>query len=227
MKKNLIILVFMIIVLSGFVLSETDNSTQIEENHSIILKNVIPTNFRVGDSQFSIQIENAINETFTDVYARITGDGFSTYDVIPVDILEPYERGYILISCNFKKSGNITLTIKINSETFYKNVSVSQESSNQENQQNEEKKAKLENLTIELNNIKEKNNLIEQEIIDKKNKGYDVSQVSTSDLKRYTRDAQEAVLASDIQGAELNIILANLEYNDLKSLVDNTKKNFR
>lgn len=229
MRKNLIILIFLVIILSGFVLSETNSTNQtssnttIEENHNITIKNVIPRIFHIGDVQFSIQIENKLNETQTDVYARITGDGFSTYDVISIDSLEPYSRGYMLVSGNFKKAGNITLTIKINSDTFYENVSVSA-SSIDVIQQEEEKKAILGNLSIELNKIEENYTLIDQEIDDKKRNGYDVSQISTSDLKKYIRDAQGGILAGDVQEAQLKINLAKVEYADVRDMVDNAKQ---
>lgn len=230
MKKNLIVFIFLMIVFSGFVLSETNSTNQtdanatIPESHNITIIKIIPRTFNIGDAQFSIQVKNELNETQINVYARITGDGFSTYDVIPIDFLEAYSKGYMLVTGNFKKSGTIMLTIKINSETFYENVSVSSTSSGDIIQQEEIKKAILGNLTIELEKINENYTLIEQEIANKKRSGYDVSQISTSDLKKYIRDAQAGILAGDVQGAQLNINLAKVEYTDVRDLIDNAKQ---
>lgn len=236
MKKNLIIFSIGLIILAGLILSQenlSENTTMtdenysnltIEENHSLIIKKIIPETFSVGDSQFSIQVENELNETLTNVFAIITGNGFSTYEIIPIDSLESFEKGYILVNGNFKKEGNISLTIKINSETFYENVSVAGGTSGNETQQEEEKKAILENLTKELNKIKENYDLLEQQINQKKEEKYDISQITIADLKRYIRNAQSGILVGDVQEAELNLNLANEEYNDAKGMVDNAKK---
>lgn len=234
MKKALIGMIIIFIFFGQFILAQDEipaelppaNETNLTSEHVTVLtiKNIIPRNFEIGDAQFSIQVENNQNETLENIFARITGDGFSTYETIPIDTLESFGKGYILVSGNFKKAGKITLIIKINSETFYENVSVAQEASSEDVQVEQEQKAKLENLTLELNLVEEKYNSIEQEINNKKENGYDVSQISITDFKKYLRNARSGIFASDVQEAELNLKLAEIEYDDVKELVDNAKK---
>jgi len=236
MKKILMILILGIILFGQFVISqdeipsanetiETNNTNLTVEDTAILgIKNIIPRTFEVGDSQFSIQVENKQNTTLSNIFPVIIGNGFSTYEAIPIENLDAFGKGYILVSGNFREAGNITLTIKINSETFYENVSVTREASTKDIQAEQEQKAKLESLTWELNKLEENYTLIEQEINDKKENSYDVSQISITDLKKYLRNARSGIFANDAQEAELNLKLAEIEYDDVKELLDNVKK---
>jgi len=129
MKKNFVFLGFVfILVFCSFALAQeiiTENQTSANETNftsvipDIELKNFIPKDFNLGDTQFSIQIVNLKNETINNTSAFVVGKGFSTYDIVPIDSLSPGERGYILVLGNFKESGEINLTVRINQYAFY------------------------------------------------------------------------------------------------------------
>ena len=175
---------------------------------SFEIKKFFPTETKVGDIQLSINVQNLKNETVSDLYAYVSGDGFSSYNVVPIDSLKPQEKSYILVSGNFKKAGNINLTIRMNQETFYQTVKVSDDSASV-NIYNSQLAL---NLSAELSNLKNSYTSLESDVQVKKTEGYDVSAVSLSDLKVMLRDAQASLLSEDLVQARVKIDLAEEEY---------------
>ncbi|HRZ85270.1 MAG TPA: hypothetical protein P5277_00650 [Candidatus Paceibacterota bacterium] len=190
------------------ILNESLNNETEIITPEIFLTKFTPTNFEIGESQFSLQIQNKKNETINDIFAVITGNGFSTYDIISIESLAPNEKGYILIFGNFNTPGNVTLAIKIRQYTFYQNVTVN--SAQSEINENEENKEILKELSSKLYILKENYTYLEEEINNKKD-DYDTSGINTNELKGYIRKAEAAIISEDIENAKVNIILANDE----------------
>ena len=115
-NKEVIFALVLFILLSSATADDVSNETIIED---ITITNFIPKEFKLGDGQFSIQVQNNKNETLDYIIAIVSGKGFSTYETIPIDVLDSGDKSYIIISGNFKEAGNINLTIKINREFFY------------------------------------------------------------------------------------------------------------
>lgn len=232
MKKRSLILygIMIILVLITLIISQntTANSTNstISTNETVInesyisITDFIPKEFKIGDVQFNIRVRNNKNETLTNLIALISGTGFSTYSIVPIDSLSPGEKDYILVSGNFKVSGLITLSIKINELTFYQNVTVTNPNENIEQQEKENQEI-LNNLSIQLEDLKEKYYALETEYYYKKDYDYDVSKASLDQLKNYLRQIESDILLEDIKGAKTNIKLASEEYLDQKRKLDN------
>ena len=162
--------------------------------------------------------------------AFVSGRGFSTYSVIPIEQLRPDESSYIIVSGNFRERGNLTLAIRVNDKLFYQNVTVvdpgyvdDQEKLKEMQEAQEAKKKLIENLTASLDELENKYAALENEIRAKKS-GYDVSEVSLADLKNFLRDARSGIAVGDANKAEASISLASSEYAQQKNKIENAGK---
>lgn len=196
----------------------------------IIFKNFIPKEFKLGDAQFSIQIQNNKNETITNLLALVSGKGFSTYEVAAIESLEPGEKGYILVNGNFKESGLINLTVKIAQKTFYQEVNVLGESEEDvkkaENllKQQEVKKKVLADFSLQLEILKQNYSDMEAELARKEKEGYDIKDTSLNELKKDIRETQASILGEHTEEARINIGLATEEFNAVESKLKNLEK---
>ncbi|MBN1156967.1 hypothetical protein JXA85_05090 [Candidatus Woesearchaeota archaeon] len=192
-----------------------------------ILTSFVPNEFKTGDVQFNIQVQNTGTVELADLGAFVTGKGFLTYEVVPIDVLKPGEKSYILVMGNIVEGGTggtIKLTIKINSKVFYQNITVIGLSSGnnlQELDEAEQKKAAaLSILKLQLDDIKKKYDAFENELEEKTENNYDVSGIDAEDFKNYVKDAQSSFLHNDVEQTNVSINLANSEYADLKKRLD-------
>jgi hypothetical protein len=205
-------------------INETSENNSLDNNQIVDMLNFFPKEFGLGDAQINIQIQNKKNESVDSITAFISGDGFSTYNVIPTNILGPNEKDYIFVNGNFKKSGNISLTIEIKGEVFYQNISII-DTGKTENETNEQEKNKsLILLSREVGELKNNYSDLESELSQKKNKNYDVSGINLDELKRLIRSAESDVLSENSDGAKVNLKLAEDEYNYQKEKLDNSKE---
>jgi len=243
-KILFLMLVFLSIELLVFINAESDaNQTPSDSNFTnitddslnnltilsqeILFKNFFPKDFKIGDVQFNIQVQNKKNEGLSSLIALVTGRGFSTYDVFPVD-LEPDERGYILVSGNFRESGVITLKIIIENNVFYQNVSVidgknATELELEKLKNEEEQRNLLMNLSNQIEELKDNYNALELELEQKAEENFDVSKISLNDLKSYIRSAESAILEENADKVSINLKLAFEEYETQKNKLDNVK----
>lgn len=190
---------------------------------SIEMIGFIPQTFRLGDVQFNIRVKNNKNDSIFNIVPLISGRGFSTYDIVPIDYLLSGEKDYIIVNGNFRESGNITLTIKINKDIFYQNVLV-MDASEEQKKQEEEKKEILKNLSEKLNELKKNYSALESDYFDKKEMDYDLSKVSLDTLKNYIKTIDNDILLEDVRDANAKMKLAYEEYQDQKTKLDSTKK---
>ena len=229
-KKLLFIFLLGIILVQTISAESSQNDTNITtEIESITLNNIIPSEFAPGDVQLTLSIKNNGTKTLNNLLAFISGEGFSTYNIIPIDSLEPGITGYIFVEGNFKNpsvSKNILLTIRINNYLFYKNVSVSSDTptSTDNTQKEEAKRVALAEMTKQWQALKGNYTILEQNLATKKDENYDVSGINLNDLKNYLRNAQSSILSENVESANVNINLALEEYTDLKYKLDNTTK---
>jgi len=217
------------------VLNDTENAAsnetqQAQEIEEIIFKNFIPKEFKLGDAQFSIQIQNNKNEAVKNVLAYVSGKGFSTYDVTPVDTLESGEKGYILVNGNFKESGLINLTIKIDQKTFYQEINILGESEDDIKKaevlvrQQEEKKRQLKDLSSNLEILKSNYSDLEKQLAQKEDEGYNIKDINLEDLKKNIRDAQAGILGEHVEEARVDIGLTGEELSSIENKMMNLKK---
>lgn len=188
-------------------LSESVNVVNVS-SASVAIRNFLPVETKIGDVQLSINVQNLKDETLSDVYAYVSGDGFASYSVIPIDSLNSREKSYILVSGNFKKAGSINLTIKINQETFYQVVKISDDSASSVAYNT----GLAANLSKELSVLKNDYAALELDVQTKKKEGYDISNVVLSDLKVMLRDAQANLLSENLIQTKVKIDLAQEEY---------------
>ncbi len=208
------------------------NETEITQEpiKDIIFKNFIPKEFKLGNAQFSIQIQSNKNETLSNIAALISGNGFSTYDITPIDSLEFEEKGYILVNGNFKESGLINLTIRVNKEIFYQEVNVLGESEEDLKKaeallkQQEEKKKVLVGLSSKLEALEQNYSDLETQLKKKEEEDYDIKDVKLEDLKKYIRQTQASILGEHLDEARVNLGLAGKELNAVEGKIETLEK---
>jgi len=213
------------------VVNTTDNTT-IEAPEEITFKNFLPKEFKLGDAQFSIQVQNNKKEKIENVMAFVSGKGFSTYDVIPIEFLEVGEKGYILVNGNFKEPGEIELTIKVNPFVFLQTVTVLGESQKdleraQELAKQEEERAKvLSDLSIKLDALKQNYTGLENILAEKEKENYDIKPLSGNleELKKDIKSAEAGILGENVEEAKVSIGLASEDYKNILSKIDELKK---
>lgn len=226
MRKFLLIFV-MFIILPCFILAQLDDTFEVpvnSTNQTINITNFFPKTFNLGDSQMSIQVQNIGNEALENIIALVTGEGFSTYEITPIDTLGIGDKSYIILSVSLREGGNITLTIKIMKETFYQNITITDQNAVNESKIEIRKREKIEilnNLTVQLSELEKNYTLLESEIASKKDENYDVSQVSLGDLKNYIRSTESSILSENADSTKVNLQLAAEEYLYQKNKLDN------
>jgi len=230
MKKSILSLLFLLIIFSlTGILAESDTSDN-QTIQGISLTNFMPQEVKLGDAQFNLQIQNNNNETASNIIAFVTGDGFSTYNMVPIDSLAPGDKSYIFIYGNLKQAGNITLTIKINDKNFYQNISVidpNAESDQQkldDIQKQQEKEQQIKNISDQLDVLKQNFTILEDELTYKQSDNYDVSLINLNTLNNYLHNIQADILTGNVNDAQVNLNLANDEYITQKRKLDNAKK---
>lgn len=191
----------------------------------ISIISITPKEFKIGDNQFNIQVQNNKNVSLKNIALLVTGKGFSINDVVPIESLDAKEKGYVLILGNFREAGNLTLKIQRTEDVFYYNVSVIDANSgrSQELQQQQDSAALIQNYSVQLNSLKQNYSELENLISQKKDDNYDLSKVSLDDLKKYIRTTQSALLTGDMNSAKVNLNLGFDEYADQKAKIEGAK----
>lgn len=195
------------------------------------LIHVVPKEFKTGDIQFNLQIENNGTAELSNLVAFITGKGFSTYEIVPIDSLKAGEKSYILVMGNAKEAGEIELTIKINEKVFNRSITVIDTASIEDKEKLDElekkdveKKALVSGLLVQLNDLKANFSTLEKELEAKKDENYDVSSVNLEDLKKLMRDAEAALIKGDSEQGEVSFTLALDEYATQKKKIEEAKE---
>ena len=226
-KVKLFILVFVVIFsLVGICAQENETNQTVP---SLALTGFMPQEIRLGDVQFNLQIQNNQNETAKNIIAFVTGNGFSTYNMMPIDSLAPGDKSYIFVYGNLKQAGNITLTVKVNDIIFYQNITVidpnalSDQQKLDELQAEQEKEQQIKNISDQLNILKQNFTALENELTDKQGNNYDVSLVNLNILDNYLHNIQADILTGNVNDALVNLNLANEEYLTQKNKLDNAK----
>lgn len=241
MKKVILIIFFVLIIINNLysqdttdnssisinnTVNETTNQSSFENLSKLIVPDLelikfFPNEVKLGDIQFNIQVKNNNDTSFNDVAAFISGKGFSTYDIIPIDKLGPYEKDYIFVNGNFRESGMINLTIKIDNYIFYEEINVIDV--NEDRSEGEMDLEKLSEISTQLENLKKNYTSLELEISEKKDDGYDISRINLDDVKRYIRLVESNILSGNLEQAEINMKLAYEEYEYQEERVDNLR----
>lgn len=212
--------------------SNSSNNQTIENQFlsGVVLTSFMPKEVKLGDVQFNLQIQNNNNETTTNIIAFVTGNGFSTYDMVPIDSLGSGDKSYIFVYGNVRQAGNITLTIRIDNKNFYENISVidpnagSNQQKLDEVQRQQEKEQQIKNISDQLNKLKENFTILENEFADKQSNDYDVSLINLNILNNYLHNIQADILTGNVNDALINLNLANDEYATQKTKLDNARK---
>jgi hypothetical protein len=206
----------------------SENASQAAIEHKLKLTNFMPKEVKIGDVQFNLQIQNIGNETATNIIAFVTGKGFSTYEMIQIDSLAVWDKSYIFVYGNLKQEGNITLTIKINDDIFYQNITVLNPDSDkqklEEIQKEQETEQQIKNISDSLVILKQNFSDLEILLKEKSGNNYDVSSVNLNTLDNYIHNIQADILIRNVEDANLNLNLAYDEYATQKSKLDNASK---
>lgn len=202
------------------------NSTSTPEERMLDITDFIitltPTEVKQGDVILTITIENNGTVALQNLIPLISGKGFSVYDVVSIKEVAPAETASAYVLGHFSDAGTIALTIKMNEKTETQTVVVSGTSENEEEREAAKKEA-LKTLSTQIEQLEEDFAVLENTLEEKQEK-YVLNDVDLNVLKEYIRTAHSHVLAGKVEEANISIILAQTEYEDLKNKVDTAKK---
>lgn len=201
------------------------------EGLGVAMTSFVPTDFKKGDIQFSIQVQNNDAAEIRNIMAFVTGKGFSTYNMVPIDSLKPGEKSYIIIMGTANEEGTITLTIKVNNQVFYQNITVldslaseNQAKLSQIQAAEKAREAKLNLLAPQLEDLKSKLKALEAEYKAKEAENYNLKDVKLDELRTYAKNAQASIIQKDVEEAEVALTLGTEEYNNQKANLDSAGK---
>jgi hypothetical protein len=213
---------------------EEEKSPEEDEEREIIdfdVISVIPSQFKVGDAQFNIQVKNTGNTDLRDIVALVSGKGYATIDVVGIDLLEPGESSYIIVQGSFKERGGINLTIRIDGRPFHRlvyvidpNYDADQAKAAALRKAELAKSKELQNLTEQVDELDDAYIALEAELKQKKEAEYDVADIDLSDLKVAIRSAKASLAVSDVEGAKAGMKIASEEYDYQKRKLDESEK---
>jgi len=188
---------------------------------------ILPREFKVGETTLNIQIKNTGTTVLNNLMAFVSGKGFASYDVTPIDLLRPGEKSYIVVSGTFEKEGNVTLTIWVQDKSFYYNVTVMdpdalarEQQLNQLEYAQERARASIAVISAQLADLINNYTQLENDLERKRSSSYDVSNVNLEDLKKFVRNTQSSLVRGDAQEANASFTVTLNEYNDQKSKLD-------
>ncbi len=191
---------------------------KIPEIMSFDMVDFLPKRFNIGDAQFNIKIKNKGNVKLGKLVALVSGKGYATYDVMPIEYLNPGESSYIIVMGSFKTAGEIELTIKVNDDIFVQNVTVvdpyyvdAAQRRKDEAAAAAAKRQLIEVLETQVKELELNYTALETELRVKKENNYDVADISLVDLKSYIRDARSSILMEDPVKAKASIEVAHDE----------------
>jgi hypothetical protein len=195
------------------------------------MSSFVPKDFKVGEIQFNIQIQNTGNVDLKNLVAIITGRGFSMTDSVPIDTLKPGEKSYIIVMGNIQEEGSRRLSARISDKIFFQDINVIDPNSEKNRievaamqRQDEQNKIMLEKLSIALTELKKNYTSIESDLYNKKNDRYDTSYVKLDELKTFLRNAESSIIVGDAKQANVSITLAMDEYASQLRYLQNAPK---
>jgi len=220
-------IVILLLILPIVVAQNETNETQEELTFvRFRILGIIPDSINIGDAQINIQVQNTGNIEAKDIFAIITGEGISTYEIIPIDELQSFSKSYIIAKINAKKSGVIALKVKVSDQTQQFNLTVTDPNAGKEVESEEEKQAKLESQKSELREIIAQHyanyEKYAEQYEQRKRLGFIVDNVDISTAKQQLISAQSALARDDIRGADAAIAVVETELDDIKKELEQT-----
>ena len=206
-----------------------ENTTEPVKVAKLTITNFIPKEFEIGDVQFNIEVKNTGDLDFKNLRAFISGEGFYTYNVLPIGQLNPKESAYMVVMGKFEKAGKINLSITLDQFLFSQSVNITDPNKASEEQkleklrQEEEKQKALDSLTLVLEDLELNYTKLEKELYDKKEDKYDVSDITLKDLKDYLRKLRADITVGDLNQSKATLNVALDEFNYQKEKLANVK----
>ncbi|MBU0535354.1 MAG: hypothetical protein KKE20_00145 [Nanoarchaeota archaeon] len=217
-----------------------DNGDEIDDAEEIIeeietfvdinITSIVPYKFMVGDVQFNIQVKNTGTADLSNIFAIVTGKGFSTYEIVPIDYLRPGEKSYIIVMGNFKESGMIPISIRIMNKTIHGNVVVEGPADDTKDEKEQEEKNRIDQerldiLSAKLKVLKANYSDLQEQYYSKKYDNYDVTSISIEgDLKDFIQEAESSLIAGDIKQANIIMTLGIEEFEFQREKVIEAKQ---
>lgn len=183
---------------------------------------ITPKNISLGTNQVNILIINTFNEPLSSITADISGQGIETISAIPIQSLAVGDKDYVFLTINATDSGTKDIIIKVTAQTttqIFNINSIDQLIVAAPVNQTSPATQNSYNTSAISDQINSYNNLINQyqsEYLDKKAKGYLVSEIY--DLIKDARNNLETAQTS-FYGGKYKDAIGYLEV--VKSDLDN------
>ena len=196
----------------------------------IMIERIVPKNLSLGLQQVNILVKNGFVTEISSVSAEITGQGVRTVSVIPVPSIAPAEKDYIFVTVNATESGTHDAIIKLSAATPEGKVFVSKieqfsvefmkvEPSSGDPQLN------ASSLSAQLSQSREQLKDYDAEYLDKRAKGFMVSEVydAIKGVKENVENEQMALSEDRLADVQKYLLRAQLGLEEVKSGLQNAR----
>lgn len=199
----------------------------------LLVVKVVPELLRTGDVQFSILFVNNGTAPFYTSTVGLVYPGFASYSVSVLDELAPGAKGFVLVSGKFEEAGTGNLTVQVGSASFLFPIHIRPALVGIVNSA-KVLQEQLEAVSLELDEVKKRYALLEQERTTKVKERYAVSSILLDDAKDYLRDAEAALIRQEPLEARVALALVEdelalrslqLSVVEKKSFLDTLKEN--
>ena len=180
----------------------------------IIFTNFTPTIAEIGDVTFAIEVKNIGVLPTPPLTPTIEGKGFTTFEVHSLAGLAPRETGWMEVEGELIETGTLLMTIRVDGKIFYRRVIVilpkEFPNSREKAELDKLKEATRKELDNELWQLESSAASLEKNLYERR-EDYDIESINLIALQNYLRDARYNLVSSNMQRANISIILARQE----------------
>ena len=181
----------------------------------IKIASYFPIDLQLKENQVTFLVANEGTETIKDISAKIIGEGVQHLSSTTISRLKPDEQDSLTVKMNVLKEGEISASVRIDEKIFPITFAVA-----------EQVKVNKEELEADLQVLKEKLQVEEDDYYEKKADGYLVSEVfdTIKDVKDQLQDAQEQMLVGHLQEAQVSASLVGSAIADINYRLQDAQK---
>ncbi len=193
----------------------------------LAIEKILPTTMLLGVGQVNILVRNTGNVALSMIQAHITGDGITTLERIPIEKLAAGDKDYTFVKINATKDGEVDIVLKLYINKTLQKKSIEQLTiTKEEKAVTEVPKTDVEQLTQQLEVLKEKYRDLEQEYQNKKMEDYPVDTVydKLKSVHNYLVEAQSTFFEEDYRKTKTSLRIVEEDLGTIEELLKSAKK---
>ncbi|MBS3097387.1 hypothetical protein J4209_01180 [Candidatus Woesearchaeota archaeon] len=209
-----------------------DNKCHEEEfvcTEALNIEKILPGTITTGVAQINVLIRNTGNVDLRNISIEFSGDGISTLEKLPIEMLVGGDKDYTFTKIGAAKAGVIDLVIKLYVNKDLKDTLVRQLTVLEEeviNITNTTVEINITAITERLDKLKEKYIRLEQDYQNKKLQDYyvDMAYDNLKETDEYINEAQFYLVEGDYKKIELILTIIEDNFGNIENELENAKK---